>query len=208
VKVTLYVEGGGNDSKLLRTLCRRGFKELLAKCGFESKMPQIVACGPRNNAFKLFCTAHAQAQSDEVVLLLVDSEDQLQNIHEAWAHLKARDQWQPPPEATDNQVLLMVTCMETWLVTDRQALQLFYGHCLRESALPSLHNLEGRTRQAVQTALARATAKCERNEYQKGAHSFKLLAALTPATLMRHLPSFERMVNLVSHWLNQPERDR
>jgi hypothetical protein len=154
VKVTLYVEGGGNDSKLLRTLCRRGFKELLAKCGFESKMPQIVACGPRNNAFKLFCTAHAQAQSDEVVLLLVDSEDQLQNIHEAWAHLKARDQWQPPPEATDNQVLLMVTCMETWLVTDRQALQLFYGQCLRESALPSLHNLEGRTRQAVQTASA------------------------------------------------------
>ena len=208
MKVTLYVEGGGHQSKELRVRCREGFRKLLENCGFQGQMPATVACGSRQEAFSAFRTAHAQAQRNEVALLLVDSEEPPANINATWAHLQARDQWQPPPEATDNQVLLMVTCMETWLVTDRQALQLFYGQCLRESALPSLHNLEGRTRQAVQKALARATENCERNEYQKGAHSFKLLAELTPATLIRHLPSFERMVNLLSHWLNQPERDR
>jgi hypothetical protein len=154
VKVTLYVEGGGHQSKELRVRCREGFRKLLENCGFQGQMPATVACGSRQEAFSAFRTAHAQAQRNEIALLLVDSEEPLANINPTWAHLQARDQWQPPPEATDNQVLLMVTCMETWLVTDRQALQLFYGHCLRESALPSLHNLEGRTRQAVQTASA------------------------------------------------------
>lgn len=27
--------------------------------------------------------------------------------------------WDPPTGATDNQVLLMTTCMETWIVADR-----------------------------------------------------------------------------------------
>ena len=49
VELHLYVEGGG-DSKVLRTACRRGFSEFLAKAGLQGHMPRIVACGGRSQA--------------------------------------------------------------------------------------------------------------------------------------------------------------
>lgn len=52
----LYVEGGGNAASL-KTACREGFSKLLEKAGFKGRMPRIVACGSRNDAFDSFCTA-------------------------------------------------------------------------------------------------------------------------------------------------------
>lgn len=52
----LYVEGGG-DSAALKTACRAGFSEFLSKAGLKGKMPRIVACGSRQNAYDSFCTA-------------------------------------------------------------------------------------------------------------------------------------------------------
>jgi len=126
------------------------------------------------------------------VILWIDSEDPMADIEATWEHLQTRDGWKKPNDATNEQVLLMTTCMETWIVADQKTLQAHYGTDLQESALPALHKLEERTRAYIQNALTQATRKCI-NAYAKGKRSFEVLGKLDPATLSMHLPSFERV---------------
>src|SRR5690348_15393692 len=74
VSVRLYVEGGGDHNKALQTLCRRGFSEFVAKSGLRNRMPRVVACGHRQQAFESFQTAHAEVDATRPPVLLVDSE--------------------------------------------------------------------------------------------------------------------------------------
>jgi len=154
-------------------------------------MPRLVACGNRGAAFADFSTAHANSSPGDYVALLVDSEDPVADMERPWAHLKGRDNWHKPAGADDEQVLLMTTCMETWIVSDRQALRNHYSHRLQENALPDLNNIESRPRDAVQNALVHATRTCK-NRYQKGKRSFEILGLLDLAQLRMHLPSFVR----------------
>ena len=188
----LFVEGGG-DNEALRDKCRDGFRILLEKCGFAGRMPRIIACGSRYETFKQFKAAHAEDRA-EFVAMLVDSEDAVKDIHQPWAHLKAReyDRWERPDGADDRQVFLMTTCMETWIVADRAALLRHYGGKLQTSALPPLQDLEARHRRDVQDRLADATRDCK-NGYAKGERAFEPLTELDPNLLEKHLPSFARM---------------
>lgn len=199
MKVTIYLEGGG-DSKELHTRCREGFRKLLERCGFVGKMPKLVACGGRSQAYDDFCTAHRNASQRCIVLMLIDSEDPMADIETTWPHLKVRDGWEKPDNASDEQVLMMTTCMETWIVADRAALKAHYGQNLQESGLPAVANLESRLRDAVQGALVHATRNCA-NKYEKGKRSFQILAELTPETLSAHLPSFVRTKRILSEKL-------
>jgi len=110
VKLKLYVEGGG-DHKSLKINCRKGFRELFEKAGFKGGMPEIVACGPRNEAFDDFKTAMATTKQDNYPVLLVDSEGPV--TKDPWSHLQERDKWPKPEGAQDDQAQLMVQCMET-----------------------------------------------------------------------------------------------
>ena len=74
---------------------------------------------------------------------------------------KADCGWKTPDRADDKQVLLMTTCMETWIAVNKQALHAHYGSCLQKSALPALHNIESRPRHDIQDALANATRDCK-----------------------------------------------
>jgi hypothetical protein len=190
VSATIYLEGGG-DSKDLRVRCRRGFAKLLENCGFAGRMPRLVACGSRTAAYDDFKTEQKASSSEDFVAMLIDSEEPVADIEATWHHLKSRDRWPKPRGARDEQVLLMTTCMETWIVADRAALAEHYGSKLQRSALPPLGNLESRDRHSVQQKLAHATRKCS-NAYQKGTRSFEILAKLIPATLEKHLRSFAR----------------
>jgi hypothetical protein len=192
---TIYLEGGG-DSTQLKIRCREGFRKLLAKCGFSGRMPKLVACGGRGAAFDHFTTAHETAATGEYVALLIDSEDAMADDEAAWAHLAARDGWDRPQDADDEQALLMTTCMETWIVVDRAALARHYGQKLTTSALPSLANVESRPRHDVQTRLVNATKKCA-NAYAKGKRSFEVLGELDPEAIKPHLPSFVRVVRIL-----------
>ena len=134
--------------------------------------------------------------SDAFVAMLVDSEDPIANVEETWKHLKTRDNWVRPAGAADEQVFLMTTCMETWIVADPVTLKSHYGQCLQVSALPSLVKLENRNRHDVQKKLFHATRKCS-NAYAKGKRSFEVLAILDVGELMK-LPSFARMVRILN----------
>ena len=80
---TIYLEGGG-DSAQLKIRCREGFRKLLAKCGFDGRMPKLVACGGRGAAFDHFLTAHGARIAGEYIALLIDSEDPMTDIEAAW----------------------------------------------------------------------------------------------------------------------------
>ena len=191
MKVTLYVEGGG-ESRSLLIKCREGFRKLLEKAGFADKLPAIRACGGRQNAYDDFQTALQNSAAHEYPMLLVDSEAPVSQ--EGWAHLANRDGWARPDGAQDDQAQLMVQCMETWCAADRNALRDFFGQDLHENALPSLHDLEKKAKDDVQAAMAKATRDCGRDRtYAKGKRSFELLGRLDPQELSKHLPHFVRL---------------
>ena len=191
---TIYLEGGG-DSKELHTRCRKGFRKLIENCGFTGYMPRLIACGGRDSAFDDFKIAHANKSNSDYVAMLIDSEDPLTDS-DAWEHLKERDGWNKPLDSEDDQVLFMTTCMETWIVADRDALAKHYGDKLQISALPPLVDLESRSRHDIQNDLFHATRDCS-NAYKKGKRSFAVLEKLSPNELELHLRSFVRVKQIL-----------
>lgn len=190
----LYLEGGG-ESKELRSRCREGFRRLFEKAGFEGRMPRLVACGGRTTAFDDFCREYLGAERD-FVGMLVDSEEPVPDGEQPWAHLSARDGWQRPPGAGEDQALLMITCMEAWIAADRSALRERFGHDLRVAALPAIAALEGRSRSDLLRALEQATRDCP-VRYEKGRVSFEILGKISPAVLAT-LPGFTRVVRILN----------
>lgn len=187
----LYIEGAaqGDGSKDSQIRCREGFRKLLEKCGFAGRMPRLTACGGRQGVFDDFCTGHSNRQVADYVAMLLDSEDPLEDLEAAWQHLARCDHWHRPEGAKDEQVLFITTCMETWVIADRKALQGYYGERLQGSAFPSLVDLEARNRHDIQNALLHATRNCT-NAYAKG--DFKILVYISPDVLSQYLPSFQR----------------
>ena len=198
MRVRIFIEGGGSANELKRR-CRESFRKLLERSGCAGPGLKLVACGPRDSVFRNFQTAHSTVTSStEFVAMLLDSEDPVDDIERTWAHLCRRDlSWRKPAKSRDEQVLLMTTCMETWIVADRNALNAYYRAAVQQSALPSLTNIEAKSRQSIQRALAHATRNCT-ERYKKGLNSFKVLATLDPTVLSQHLPSFRRVHRILN----------
>lgn len=194
----IFVEGGGNDNNALVIRCRAGFRKLMEGCGFVGRLPKIIPCGSRNEAYDNFKMEHLAGRTSYVALL-VDSEDPVADGEKTWEHLKKRDDWDRPASATDDQVFLMTTCMETWVAADVAGLRRFFERhkpCLRAAGLPSTVNLEAKDRHLVQDALVTATQNCT-NAYAKNKRSFEALANTDPAALRQLLPAFARMERIL-----------
>ncbi|SFB03724.1 protein of unknown function [Pseudomonas sp. NFIX10] len=204
----LYVEGGG-DAASLKTACREGFSKFLDKAGFKGRMPRIVACGSRGDAFDSFCTA---IRNQEPAMLLVDSEAPLPEFVQPgdaqqpddrarwlpWQHLQQRqgDGWQKPVGSDDWQCHLMVQCMESWFLADRRTLKEFFGQGFQENQLPAPGNsVEYVPKVQVYDALAKATRGCKsKSQYGKGEHSFKLLGLIDPNKVCEASPWAKRFI--------------
>jgi hypothetical protein len=195
VAIKVYVEGGG-DGHALRTDCRRGFRTLFEKAGLAGRMPRVVACGSRNEAFNDFCTALHRVGPGEFVCLLVDSEDPVVDGTSPWAFLNARpaDRWEMPAAASDDNAHLMVQCMEAWFLADPGAIERFFGPGFHRNALPARTDVESIPRNDVFAALGRATYACApKGQYRKGWHSFDLLASLDSEKVERASPYAARL---------------
>lgn len=201
--VKLYVEGGG-DGKALQIACRRGFREFLEKAGLKGRMPAISASGGRRFAYQDYCMALANG---EAAMLLVDSEASVSAQHQQgnadrwqpWRHLKARqtDGWDKPPAASDEDCHLMVQCMESCFLSDRETLKRFFGQHFQEKALPSAARpVEMIDKTAVLAGLKDATRNCQpKGQYGKGEHSFKLLRQIDPAKIVAASPWAKRFLD-------------
>ena len=197
-KVKIYVEGGGDQARLKRE-CRRAFSKFFEKAGFNGRMPRIIACGSRGSAYDDFCTAVNNAAAGELPLLLMDSEAQIQQQHQQagnfdpWGHLQARDGWNRPANADDQQAHLMVQCMEAWFLADRQCLLNFFGNHFQANVLPGNQSIESIAKTELLDALKNATRHTQKGKYGKGAHSFKILEQIEPDAVFQQSPWAERL---------------
>ena len=197
VKSIVYVEGGG-DRKALRTECRRGFSEFFGRVGLKGRMPKVSACGGRQQAYNDFCHALDKPRNDRFVVLLVDSEGPVAEGSGPWTHLKNRDNWDRPPGAADDNVHLMVQCMEAWFLADKDTLAQFFGNGFSVNTLPKRTDVENIPKDDVLASLMNATRQCvPKGEYGKGQHSFKILAQIDPDNVRAASPYAKRLVDTV-----------
>ena len=187
VKIKLYVEGGGS-SRALKRACRRGFRKFIEKSGLNGTMPEIVASGSRRNAYEDFRTRQRNtAAKNEGPMLLLDAERAVGETG-PWQHLKDRDGWDRPDGATDDQCHLMVQAMESWFLADRTALEKYYGQDFQETALPSNPQIEQVSKNDVLGGFRQATRRTTKGRYDKGRHSFEILATIDPAKVTNASP--------------------
>ena len=193
--VKVYVEGGG-DGRELRARCRRGFSSFFGKAGLVGRMPKVVACGGRQRAYEKLRAALAARNERGFAVLLVDSEDRVAEGSGPWLHLRMRDGWEKPDDATDNSAHLMVQCMEAWFLADRDFLEAFFGRGFNRNALPGNQNIEEVAKADVLNGLKNATRQCQtKGEYGKGRHSFEILSEIDPSKVQAASPRAQRLVD-------------
>ena len=192
MRIKVFVEGGG-DRDLLRSKCREGFRKFFSEAGLKGRMPRIVASGSRRDAFDDFRAAVRRAKIDDFIVLLVDSEGPVTTG--PWQHLTKRDNWDPPSGTTDDQVHLMVQCMEAWFLADKDCLVAYYGDDFNQNALPPRQDIENIAKNDVLNGLKKATSSVSKGEYGKGQHSFDILAQIDPTKVIAASPHAKRLVD-------------
>ncbi len=180
MKLKIYVEGGGKRNKDTATRCRNGFKEYCERVAPAGQI-DIVACGPRNEAFHRFRTAVGIGNRDFLCALLVDSEGPVQANVTPAAHLERLDRWDFTG-LPDGRVFLMVQAMETWFFADRATLAEYYGDGFRPNALRgSERNVEVIAKDDLEPSLVHASRDTKtKGAYKKATHAFDLLALIDP----------------------------
>lgn len=199
MRIKVFVEGGG-DRDLLRSKCREGFRKFFSKTGLEGRMPSIVASGSRRDAFDDFRAAARGAKKDDFIVLLVDSERPVAARSGPWAHLKkVPDNWDQPSGTTDDQVHLMVQCMEAWFLADKESLVAYYGDDFNQNALPPRQDIENIAKNDVLNGLKNATRSgVSKGEYEKGQHAFDILAQIDPTKVIAASPHAKRLVETLN----------
>ena len=144
-------------------------------------MPRIIACGGRDGAYDRFCTAQRNAHANEFIILLVDSEEGIEEGVGPWGFLRNRDGWNKPSGTGEDSAHLMVQCMEAWFLADHDTLAQFFGDGFNANSLPNRSDVENIPKSDLYDALERShPGRAVRREYGKGPHSFDLLATTEP----------------------------
>ena len=180
MKVRLYVEGGpkGAHADGLRSF-RNGFKQHLLR--LDSRLDTLVVstCGSTDETIRDYARALRENRPDCIVVLLVDSEAPVSAATPA-RHLQAKPDSANVPAKARESVFLMVQCMESWLVTDPDALEKCFGRKLKRSVLPPNRDIEAVPKKDVLDALASAVKLTPSGSYHKIQHGAKILAELKP----------------------------
>jgi hypothetical protein len=190
VKVKVYVEGGGDHNNALETACRRGFSEFFRKAGFRDRMPKVIRCGSREQAYDRFREACKDAPA-EFPVLLVDSETPVADV-DPWEHVRLRkgDEWLKPAGAEAQHLHFMVQTMEAWFHADKAAVGRYFGQGFKQSALRPRVDIDNIPKADLLSGLQAATRDCARKgEYSKGEHSFELLALIDPEKVKNSSPN-------------------
>jgi len=109
-----------------------------------------------------------------------------------------RDGWERPEDAGEEDVFLMISCMETWFLADRESLRLFFGADWKDNAIPRWPDLEKVEKTRVFEALVEATKQCGKKRYRKGRISFDLISAIEPARVRERCASADKLLNRLS----------
>lgn len=195
----LFVEGGG-DNKALRTAARKAFQSFLTKAGLAGRLPRVIACGGRGEAYNDFVSALAELRPGDRAYLLVDSEGPVTvgaSEDAAWSQVGSRqgDEWERPTPRHTDHLHLMVQVMESWFLADRRTLAEYYGNGFEEARLPaSTRPIEQVPKTEVEPALDRAARHTKKGGYAKGRDSFTLLERIDPDLVRAASPWAQRLI--------------
>jgi hypothetical protein len=192
--VVVYFEGGGDsaNNKALMIEAQHAMSTLLRRGA--GREVRTRACGGRQQAYDKFCAECALAAGRPV--LLVDAEEAVADIARPWAHLQARDRWERPSNATDEDAFLMVQTMEAWLLSDPSALGEALGKGFKAEKIPKWPALEKVSKSVLYETLGQASRACER-PYDKGKHSFEALAKIDVERLKKACGSAARLFDVL-----------
>lgn len=192
--VKLIIEGGGYPE--LDSDLRKAFNILLRKAGIET-MPRIIAAGGRAQAYDRFQSA---LRNHEDAILLIDSERSIDSCYadRPWDFLKSFEHWEWLPELKDEHCHLMVQCMEAWFLADSSCLVEYYGKNFNVKCLPK-SAVENVSKDKYESILSHAATQCKnKNNYDKGRDSFKILMKANPAKIRSQSPWAERFFSSIS----------
>ena len=176
--------------------CRSGFSSFFDKAGLKDCMPRVVACGSRNETLKRFRIAlNNISGSGEVPILLVDSEGPVQSGKTPWQHLRSRDNWKRPDNAQEDQAHLMVQFMESWFLADVSELESFFKRGSRTTSLAQRNDIEQISKEDVLNQLKAASRGSTKGAYDKGRHSFDILAQIDPEKVIQRSSFVKRLVD-------------
>lgn len=206
--VRIYIEGG-SEGRLADSDFRRGWKKFLHELhelaranGYHSL--EVVRGKGRSNTFRRFTKRETEYPTD-ICVLLADSETAVEDDTAVWEVVAARegDQWQRPNWATNRHLYLMVHFVETWLLTDPEALQTFFKRGFNKDVLPTT-NLERRSKVEINRAIEKATQNSKKGAYKHGqAHAIiELVRPERVRTLTHGQRLFESLGSLIK---NKPE---
>lgn len=161
--VRVYIEGGSTGRQADQDF-RRAWKIFLEELHRLSRQHGFAKLEPvrgkgRGNAYRAFKNHHEKYPGD-LAVLLVDSEILVPERQLAWDTVARRsgDRWERPSWAREDNLYLMVPFVETWLLTDQDALASFFKSGFRKQALPTT-NLEQRSKDEIIGALEAAIGR-------------------------------------------------
>lgn len=106
-----------------------------------------------------------------------------------------KEGFQAPAGIGDTHCHLMVVCMESWFLADKEALAAFFGRGFNTGALPKKKDIEAIPKEEIYKDLHRASATCQtKAPYGKGEHSFLLLLLIDPLKVADASPWAKRFL--------------
>ena len=135
-------------------------------------------------------------------MLLVDAEMIVPTNSKVWDIVAQRegDKWQRPDWAKEEHLYLMVAFVETWLLTDQEALATFFKRGFNPKPLPTT-DLENRSKDDVENVLKRATKDCKNGPYRHG-QAHEVIEYMCPEkvqSLSHGKRLFESLSNLINN---------
>lgn len=129
-----------------------------------------------------------------------------------WYHLKNRknqtgeltDNWDTPQNAKDTDCHLMVEAMETWFLADVDTLKAYYKNDFNEQCLPKNPDIEKIPKAHVFSSLSNATRNTQKGSYNKGNHSFDILALIDPEKVKNRSSWAKRFIELLTEKMKEP----
>jgi hypothetical protein len=176
VRIKVYIEGGG-DSSLQDAQFREAWHQFFKKAQLQ-RMPGVVRGKGRSKTWDLFKTAVENRQGDDVLILIVDSEELVVEGRTVWQHLqnRAADNWTKPEAAGTQDAFLMICCMETWLLADHSALQTVFKQHFNPNSIPKWPDLEKVPKSTIYATLKKASS----DKYAKSKICWDLLGEVDP----------------------------
>lgn len=148
---------------------REAFSKLLEEYGIKKGCYKIIVGYGREDVIKEFCS---KANSSPTSIILVDSETPIKEGQSKLDHLKSTN-YSVTEKITENNLFFMVVCMETWIVSDKNALKQYYGQFFKEEKIQSA-DLINRDKENIMKMLESSIKDCKENKYKKSA-SFDIL---------------------------------